>query len=113
MRLTLVKSSLGGSSKGSKIVEEENVALASKGKEKKGPSQGQRLHGGEKKKDMSKIKCFKCGEFGTTVLSVLRGRRTRRRSRQQLRQRFICWLEEDFALYAAMPPEERWGDIEL
>lgn len=46
-------------------MEEENVALASKGKAKKGPSQGQGSHEGEmKKKDLSKIKCFICGEFG-------------------------------------------------
>ena len=53
-----MKSSISGSSSGSKQVrEEENVALASKG-----PSQGQ----GEqrKKKDLSKVKCFRCGELG-------------------------------------------------
>lgn len=37
--------------------EEENVALASKG-----PSQGQREQR-KKKKDLSKVKCFKCGEL--------------------------------------------------
>ena len=42
MPLALVKSSFGGNKKRSKSVkEEENVALASKGKAKKGPSQGQ------------------------------------------------------------------------
>ena len=36
--------------------EEENVALASNG-----PSQGQ---GECRKKDLSKVKCFRCGELG-------------------------------------------------
>lgn len=67
MRLALVESNISGSSsKGPKgVKEEENVTLASKGKAKKGPNQGQGSQGGEeKKKDLSKIKCFKCGEFG-------------------------------------------------
>lgn len=66
MRRTLVKSSISNSSsKGSKgVKEEENVAFASKGKAK-GLSQGQGLQGEKKKKkDLSKIKCFKCGKFG-------------------------------------------------
>ena len=54
-----MKRSISGSSSGSnQVKEEENVALTSKG-----PSQGQ----GEqrkKKKDLLKIKCFKCGELG-------------------------------------------------
>ncbi|WP_250532491.1 hypothetical protein, partial [Caballeronia sp. ATUFL_F1_KS39] len=50
----------GSDSKGSKGEEEEgNVALASKG-----PIQGQGTQGEKKKKDLSKVKCFKCGEFG-------------------------------------------------
>ena len=43
--------------------EEENVALATKGKKKKkfkkGPKEGVKQHDG-KKKDMSKVKCFAC-----------------------------------------------------
>ncbi len=58
MRRVVLKSSISGSSSRQKQVkQEENVALASKG-----PSQGQ----GEqrkKKKDLLKVKCFKCGEL--------------------------------------------------
>eukprot|EP00253_Pinus_taeda_P029529 PITA_29529 len=59
LRRALLKSTISGSSnKGMKSgKEEENVALASKS-----PSQG---HGEKKKKkDLSKVKCFRCGEFG-------------------------------------------------
>ena len=56
LRQAVLKSSISGS--GQKVVkEEDNVSLASKG-----PSQGQ----GEqrkKKNDLSKVKCFRCGEI--------------------------------------------------
>lgn len=55
----------GNNRKRSKCVkEEDNVALASKGKTK-GPSQGKGSRGEEKKnKDLSKFNCFSCDEFG-------------------------------------------------
>jgi hypothetical protein len=53
---------LGSSSTGN---EEENVALAAKGKSKpKKGSKGGNKQKGEKKKDMSKVKCFACHQFG-------------------------------------------------
>jgi len=60
LRQALLKSSISGSSSnGSKSVKEkENVALASKG-----PNLGQGQPK-KKKKDLSKVKCFRCGEFG-------------------------------------------------
>ena len=68
MRLALVRRNLCGSSnEGLKSVkEDDNVTLASKGKAKKGPSLGQGSQGGgeKKKKDLSKIKSFRCVEFG-------------------------------------------------
>ena len=45
--------------------DEENVALATKGKKKKskkGSKGGTKQHDGEK--DMSKVKCFACQKFG-------------------------------------------------
>ena len=47
------------------VSDEENVALAGKGKGKfkRGPSGGATSHG-EKKKDMSKVKCFACHKTG-------------------------------------------------
>jgi len=57
MRQDLVKSTISGRNKsdGMKPVkEEEDVALASKGQqEQRG-----------RKKDISKVKCFRCGELG-------------------------------------------------
>jgi len=49
------KTKAGSSSKGIRVKkeEEEDVALASEGKQEK-----------QKKKDLSKIKCFHCGELG-------------------------------------------------
>lgn len=67
LRLSLVKGTTSSSSsKGPKVEEEEeDIALVNKGKAEKAPSQGQGSKGGEKKKkDLSKIKCFRCGEFG-------------------------------------------------
>ena len=57
MRPDLVKSTISGTSNNSgmkQVKEEENVALASKGQEE------QR----RRKKDIFKVKCFRCGELG-------------------------------------------------
>lgn len=78
MRLALVKNNISGNNnKGPKGgQEEENIALALKGKAKKGPSQGQGSQGGEKK-DMSKTKCFGCGEFGHYSTQCLKRKKVR------------------------------------
>lgn len=47
--------------------EEENIALVGKEKVKKGPNQGHGSKGEKKKKEMSKVKCFGCDEFGHYV----------------------------------------------
>lgn len=60
----LVQGTTNSSSRGPKVEDEENVALASKGKVKKGASQGQGLNKGEKKKGLCKVTCLRCGEFG-------------------------------------------------
>ena len=61
MRHALVQTFISrSSSKGSKgVKEEDNVALSSKG-----PSQGHGSQGEKKKKDLSKVKCFRRGKFG-------------------------------------------------
>jgi len=58
LRRALLKISINGSSSnGPKVVkEEENVALASKGSSQR--------QGEQRKKDLSKVKCFRCGELG-------------------------------------------------
>lgn len=63
--LSLEEGATSSSGKGSNVdKEDENVALVVKGKAKKGPSQGHNSKGGEKnKKDLLKVKCFRCGVF--------------------------------------------------
>ena len=45
-------------------MEQENIALAGKRKAKKGSSKGLNSQCEKKKKDLSKVKCFGCHEFG-------------------------------------------------
>ena len=52
-------------------MEQENVARAGKGKAKKGSSTGSNSQSEKKKKDLSKVKCFGCHEFGHCVSDFL------------------------------------------
>ena len=65
MQEELRLASLSGSNSHQKGEEEENIALAGKGKakSKKGSGSGQTSKG-EKKRDMSKVKCFACHKPG-------------------------------------------------
>lgn len=66
LRLSLVKRTINNRTRGPKYEkdEEANVDLASKGKVNKGHSEGKNSKGGEKeKKDLSKFKWFRCGDF--------------------------------------------------
>ena len=54
-----------GSSSQQRVGDDENVALAAKGKKKsKGGPKGGAKPKGEQKKDMSKVKCFACHKMG-------------------------------------------------
>lgn len=84
-----------------KKVEEENVTLTSKG-----PSQGQ----GEqrKKKDMSKVKCFRCGELGHySAQCPLREKGKEEKQDQHAASakidRLSSMLEEYFAMFVDIP----------
>jgi len=99
LRRNLVKCKLDRSnSSGSKPKEEEeNAALASKGQ------QEQR----NKKKDVSKIKCFRCGEFGhyTTQCPL----RKKDKDEKHDPKVIVAKIKEDeFAMTTQASPRGRW-----
>jgi len=81
------------------------VALASEGKQEK-----------RKKKDLSKIKCFHCGEMGHYATQCLRKKSKGESSETKA---VATWAEKevltdgDCAMSAHAPLEQKWGDIEL
>lgn len=108
LRRALLKSTISKSNnKGTKgEKEEENVALASKG-----PSQG---HGEKKKKDLSKVKCVRCGEFGHYSTQCPLKKKDKQEKHDQKAasakiDKLSSTLEENFAMSASIPLGERWG----
>ena len=83
-------------------MEQENVALAGKGKAKNGSSKGSNSQS-EKKKDLSKVKCFGCHEFGHYVNDCPERKKGKKQveasaSAEELSSR----LEDEFAHIACM-----------
>ncbi len=67
---------------------------------------------------MSKVKCFRCGEFGQYSTQC----RLRKKDKQEKQDQAVALakidklssrLEEDFVMMAAIPLRVRWGDLEL
>ena len=100
----LVKCKLDrSSSSGSKPKEEdENVALAFKGQ----------LEQRKRKKDISKIKCFRCGEMDhyTTQFPL---RKKDKDENHNLKATPGKIEEEKFSMTAERPLGARWADLEL
>jgi len=98
---------MGSSSKGVQIKkeEEEDAALASVRKQEK-----------RKKKDLSKIKCFNCGELGHYVNQC-----SRKKNKGEVSDSKVVLVkaekeleeDDDCAMSAHVPLEKRWGDTEL
>ena len=93
----------GMSSRGIKI--KEDAALASKGQ-----------HGQyrKKKKDLSKVRCFRCGELGhfATTCSM------KKKGKEDFDSKVPADKDDDgddddVAMSAHVPREKRWGDIDL
>lgn len=78
----------------------------------KGPSQGQ---GEKKKKDISKVKCFRCGEFGHYNTHCPRRKKDKQDQATTSAEtdKLSSRLEEDFAMFVAIPSGVRWGDMEI
>ena len=100
-------SKAGSSGKGVRVKkeEEEDTALASAGKQEKW-----------RKKDLSKVKCFHCGELGHYANQCPRKKSKRKASdfkampakaEKEVKQ------DDDCAMSAHVPLERKWGDIEL
>ena len=93
------------SGKGPKVEKEENIALARKGKAKKGPNQGQDFKGEKKKKDLSKVKCSGCSALGHYVIQCPK-RKKDKKGKQTTSSTNIydlsTKLEDEFTLFAAI-----------
>ena len=63
------------------------------------------------KKDISKIKCFRCGELGHYATQCTLKKRGKDEKHDP--QAATTKIEEEFAMIAHIPPKERWGDLVL
>jgi len=100
------QSKMGSISKGIKVKqEEEDVSLASEGKQEK-----------QKKKDLSKIKCFHCGELGHYVTQCPRKESNGESSKTKAaptRAEKEFFIDDDCTMSAYAPLEQKWEDIKM
>lgn len=95
----------GNNNKGIRVKEEEDVALASERKQEK-----------QKKKDLSKIKCFHYGELGHYATQCPRKKSKGESSETKAmpaRAKKEVLKDDDSAMSAHAPLKRKWGDIEL
>lgn len=97
---------MGSSNKGVRIKEEEvDTALASEGKQEK-----------QKKQDLSKVKCFHCGELGHYATQCPRKKSKGEASETKATPTRVekeVETDDDCAMSAHTPLERKCGDIKL
>ena len=81
--------------------EEEDVALASKKQQ------------GKKKRDLSKIRCFRCGELGHFATTCSLKKKDKEVDSKVATTKEDNGFDDDVAMSAHVPREKRWGDIDL
>ena len=91
----------GSSESDTKIKEEEeNIALASKGQQK------------QKRKDISKVKCFSCSEMSHFASQCPLKQKDKDEKHDP--KAALAKIDEDkFVMSAHGSPQGKWGDIEL
>ena len=97
----------GRSGKGFRVEEEEeDAALA---------SSGQQAHQKRKKKDITKVRCFNCGELGhyATQCPQKKGKGEAFELKAAPAKADKEGKDDDCAMSAHASLEKRWGDIEL
>ena len=83
-------------------MEQDNIALAGKGKAKKGSSTGSNSQS-EKKKDLSKVKCFGCHEYGHYVSDCPERKKAKKQvATSTSAEEFSNRMEDEFALIACL-----------
>ena len=92
----------GGSGKAKVKEEEEDTTLASREKKQQGM----------KKKDLSKVRCFNCGDLGHFVSSCPK-KKDKGSSDSKAAAAKDDGSDDDATMSAHVPREKRWGDMDL
>ena len=103
LRRDLLKIQLEDGSSGSKVKkeEEDKKTLSSKGQQR------------QKKKDLSKIKCFRCGEMGHYATQCSLKKKDKEEKEYLHAGVAKIEAEKDCAMLAHIPKGDKWDELEL
>ena len=93
---------MGGSGKAKVKEEEDDAILASREKKQQG----------KKKKDLSKVRCFNCGDLGHFA-NTFPKKKDKGSSDSKAAAAKEDGSDDDVAMSAHVPREKRWGDMDL